>query len=178
VNRVGLGFDAHRFDPDRPLVLGGVSIPDAPGLRGHSDADVVSHAVADALLGAARLGDLGVHFPATERWRGASGLDILRSASQLVAGDGWIVANVAVTVVCEQPRLGPWRGRMEARTAEALGLDDGAVSIAATTTDGMGFTGRSEGAAAIAVVLLESASVDDRASERGRRSPLGRGEGE
>jgi 2-C-methyl-D-erythritol 2,4-cyclodiphosphate synthase len=157
VTRVGLGFDAHRFDSARPLVLGGVTIPGSPGLAGHSDADVVSHAVADALLGAAGLGDLGTLFPPTERWRGASGLELLRVTAGRVAESGWVVSNVDVTVVCEHPRVAPWRDEMIARTADALRIQHGALSIKATTTDGLGFTGRSEGAAAMAVVLLEDA---------------------
>jgi 2-C-methyl-D-erythritol 2,4-cyclodiphosphate synthase len=158
VTRVGLGFDAHRFDSSRPLVLGGVTIPDAPGLAGHSDADVVSHALADALLGAARLGDLGELFPPTERWRGVSGLEILRETAKWIGREGWVVSNVDVTVVCERPRVAPWRAEMVNRTAGALAVEESAVSIKATTTDGVGFTGRGEGAAAIAVVLVEEPS--------------------
>jgi 2-C-methyl-D-erythritol 2,4-cyclodiphosphate synthase len=132
-----------------------VLIPDAPGLTGHSDADVVSHALADALLGAARLGDLGEMFPPTERWRDVSGLEILRETATRIGRDGWVVTNVDVTVVCERPRVAPWRAEMVKRTAGALAVEESAVSIKGTTTDGMGFTGRGEGAAAIAVVLVE-----------------------
>jgi 2-C-methyl-D-erythritol 2,4-cyclodiphosphate synthase len=135
-----------------------VLIPDAPGLAGHSDADVVSHAVADALLGAARLGDLGELFPPTERWRDVSGLEILRETATRIGQDGWVVTNVDVTVVCERPRVAPWRPEMVKRTAGALSVEESAVSIKGTTTDGMGFTGRGEGAAAIAVVLVEGPS--------------------
>ena len=130
-------------------------IPDAPGLAGHSDADVVSHALADALLGAARLGDLGELFPPTERWRDVSGLEILRETATRIGRDGWVVTNVDVTVVCERPRVAPWRAEMVKRTAGALSMEESAVSIKGTSTDGMGFTGRGEGAAAIAVVLVE-----------------------
>jgi 2-C-methyl-D-erythritol 2,4-cyclodiphosphate synthase len=135
-----------------------VLIPDAPGLAGHSDADVVSHALADALLGAARLGDLGELFPPTERWRDVSGLEILRETATRIGRDGWVVSNVDVTVVCERPRVAPWRAEMVKRTAGALSMEESAVSIKGTSTDGMGFTGRGEGAAALAVVLVEEPS--------------------
>lgn len=153
--RIGSGFDAHRFDPARPLVLGGVTIEDSPGLSGHSDADVVCHAIADALLGAARLGDLGANFPGTDRWLGASSLDILEETSSFLTDAGWRVANVDATVVAERPRLAGHRDAMVANVARALGLDATAVSIKVTSTDGMGFTGRGEGIAALAVALLE-----------------------
>jgi 2-C-methyl-D-erythritol 2,4-cyclodiphosphate synthase len=153
--RVGLGFDAHAFDPARPLVLGGVVVPDAPGLAGHSDADVVSHAVADALLGAAGLGDLGSMFPPTEIWRDASSLEILAASAVAARDAGWELVNADVTVIAERPRLAPYRAGMSVRVAEALGAEAGVVSIKATTTDGLGFTGRGEGIAAIAVVLLK-----------------------
>lgn len=153
--RVGSGFDAHGRDSARPLVLGGVEIPGAPGLAGHSDADVVCHAIADALLGAAGLGDLGAHFPGDERWRHASSLDILRTIAALLAGEGWRVVNIDATVVAEFPRLAPQRASMAANVAGALGVRPEAVSIKATTTDGLGFTGRSEGIAAFAVALLQ-----------------------
>ena len=153
--RVGLGFDAHAFDPARPLVLGGVVVPDAPGLAGHSDADVVSHAVADALLGAAGLGDLGSMFPPTEVWRDASSLEILAASAVAAREAGWELVNADVTVIAERPRLAPYRAGMSVRVAEALGAEAGVVSIKATTTDELGFTGRGEGIAAIAVVLLK-----------------------
>ena len=153
--RAGLGFDAHSFTKDRPLVIGGVTIPDAPGLSGHSDADVLCHAVADALLGAAGLGDLGERFPADERWRDASSLEILLSTAEQVGAEGWTIRGVDATVIGERPRLSPHRAEMERNIAEALGLTGADVSVKATTTDGMGFTGRGEGVAALAVVLLE-----------------------
>jgi 2-C-methyl-D-erythritol 2,4-cyclodiphosphate synthase len=114
--------------------------------------------VADALLGAARLGDLGELFPPTERWRDVSGLEILRETATRIGRDGWVVTNVDVTVVCERPRVAPWRTEMVKRTAGALAMEESAVSIKGTSTDGMGFTGRGEGAAAIAVVLVEEPS--------------------
>ena len=153
--RVGLGYDVHAFDTDRALVLGGVEIPDAPGLAGHSDADVVSHAIADALLGAARLGDLGSLFPNDERWAGASSLEILRHSARAVTDAGWSVVNVDATIVAERPRLAPHREEMIDQIASALGLATSAVWVKATSTDGLGFTGREEGIAALAVVLME-----------------------
>ena len=154
--RVGIGFDAHAFDPSRPLVLAGVTLPDVPGLAGHSDGDVVSHAVADALLGAASLGDLGDHFPADDRWREASSLDILAAAMATVSGRGHAAVNVDVSVVAQAPRLAEHRDKMASNIASTLGIARDAVSIKATTTDGLGFTGRSEGIAAFAVVLIET----------------------
>ena len=153
--RAGLGFDAHAFDAARPLVLGGIEIPESPGLAGHSDADVVSHAIADALLGAARLGDLGTLFPNDERWRGASSLDILLHTAQAVSDAGWSIVNVDATIVAESPKLAPHREHMIDVVAAALGLATSAVWLKATSTDGLGFTGRGEGIAAMAVVLIE-----------------------
>ena len=153
--RVGFGFDAHSFDEGRPLLLGGIEIPGSPGLAGHSDADVLSHAVADALLGAAGLGDLGDRFPHEERWKDASSLEILSEVSALLRDRGAAVVNVDATVIAEQPRLGPHREQMIEKIAHALGIERGFVSVKATTTDEMGFTGRREGMAAFAVALVE-----------------------
>ena len=153
--RAGLGFDSHAFDAARPLVLGGVQIAGAPGLAGHSDADVVSHAIADALLGAARLGDLGTLFPNDERWRGASSLDILMHTAQAVSDAGWSIVNVDATIVTETPKLAPHREKMIDLVAAALGLATSTVWLKATSTDGLGFTGRGEGIAAMAVVLVQ-----------------------
>ena len=153
--RVGFGFDAHSFDEGRPLLLGGIEIPGSPGLAGHSDADVLSHAVADALLGAAGLGDLGDRFPHEERWKDASSLEILSEVSALLRDRGASVVNVDATVIAEQPRLGPHREQMIEKIAHALGIERGLVSVKATTTDEMGFTGRREGMAAFAVALVE-----------------------
>lgn len=152
--RIGQGFDVHAFEDGRPLILGGVSIPDHPGLIGHSDADVLSHAVADALLGAARLGDLGSVFPATDRWRDASSLEILRRVAEKLHEAGYGIENIDVTVVAESPRLSPYKEEMSKNVAEALGVGHGVVSVKATTTDGLGFTGRGEGMAAHAVALI------------------------
>lgn len=153
--RIGLGFDAHAFDPHRPLVLGGIVIPDAAGLSGHSDADVLSHAIADALLGAARLGDLGALYPGTEEWRGAASIDILTDARQKALAERWEIVNVDATVVAQRPRLAPHRAAMIISLEQALAVDAGTVSVKATTTDGLGFTGRGEGIAALAVVLMK-----------------------
>jgi 2-C-methyl-D-erythritol 2,4-cyclodiphosphate synthase len=151
--RTGLGVDSHRFAPGRRLVLGGVEIPFERGLAGHSDADVLAHAVTDAILGAAGLGDIGEHFPDTDpRWEGADSLALLREVVALVGREGWTVAHVDATVMLERPKLAPFRAEIAARLAEATG---GTVSVKATTGEGMGFVGREEGAAALAVATLE-----------------------
>lgn len=160
MNRVGLGVDAHAVEPRRRLVLGGMTIPDAPGLAGHSDADVLSHAIADALLGASGLGDLGSNFPATERWRDASSLEILAETARLLFDNGWAIGNVDATVIAEAPRLAPYISQMKATVAEALSIDAAVVSVKSTTSDGLGFLGRREGIAAIAVALIEKRWVD------------------
>jgi 2-C-methyl-D-erythritol 2,4-cyclodiphosphate synthase len=154
---IGLGVDAHALDPSRRLVLGGVSIPDSPGLAGHSDADVVCHAVADAVLGAARLSDLGAMFPADERWRDASSLDILEATAGAVRSAGWSITSIDATVVLEAPRLAPYRTEMIAAVSSALDVARDAVWIKATTMDGLGFVGRREGITAVAVALVERA---------------------
>ena len=157
--RVGLGFDAHPFNERRPFILGGIEVLGSPGLSGHSDADVLSHAVADGLLGAANLGDLGALFPNDDRWHGASSLRILSETADAVEAAGWSIVNVDATVVAEVPRLNPYRDRMTENLAGALRVGTEAVSIKATTTDHLGFVGRSEGIAAIAVVLIEKANL-------------------
>lgn len=153
--RVGLGFDAHPFADGRPLVLGGVTIEHARGLQGHSDADVLSHAVADALLGAAGLGDLGAHFPDTDpKWKDAHSVSLLQHVAAMVREAGYQVASVDATVLLEEPKLAPYMDRIRATLDEALGMDADKVSIKATRLERMGFVGRGEGAAAIAVALL------------------------
>jgi 2-C-methyl-D-erythritol 2,4-cyclodiphosphate synthase len=154
--RTGIGYDSHRFAEGRPLILGGVEIEGAErGLTGHSDADVLTHAVIDALLGAAALGDIGDHFPdSDERWRDADSIPLLRDVCRLVRAEGFEPANIDSTLVCEAPRLGPWRESMRTRLAEAAGLEIGAVSVKFTTNEGMGFVGRGEGIAALAVAQL------------------------
>ncbi len=154
--RAGIGFDVHRFGADRPLVLGGVRVPGAPGLHGHSDADVVCHAVCDALLGAASLGDLGTHFPDDDpAWKDASSLGLLGRVGELLADRGYHVASVDVTIVLESPKIAAHRADMTTNIAEALGIDAGRVSVKATSTEGLGFVGRGEGAACMAVAVVE-----------------------
>ncbi|HEX2240559.1 MAG TPA: 2-C-methyl-D-erythritol 2,4-cyclodiphosphate synthase [Actinomycetota bacterium] len=155
--RVGIGYDAHAFAAERKLILGGVLIRDHDGLAGHSDADVIVHAIADALLGAAGLGDLGDFFPADEKWKDASGFDLLKEVAALLSQDGWVVGNIDATVIAEAPRLAPHRDQMRANIATALSLGREDVSIKATTTDGVGFVGRGEGMAAVAVASLRRA---------------------
>jgi len=155
--RVGQGFDVHPFvdDPGRVLVHGGVRFDGAPGLRGHSDADVVAHACADALLGAAGMGDIGEHFPDTdERWAGADSMALLRTVVGLVAERGLRVAHIDSTVVMERPKLGPHRAAIRAALAGALGVTPDQVNVKASTGEGMGFVGRGEGVAALAVATL------------------------
>jgi 2-C-methyl-D-erythritol 2,4-cyclodiphosphate synthase len=148
--RVGTGYDSHRFASGRRLILGGVEIEHELGLDGHSDADVVTHAVIDALLGAAGLGDLGTHFPPSdERWRDADSIDLLRTVAGMLPGP---VLNVDATIVCEAPRLGPHREQMQRNLSEAIGAP---VSVKATTNEGMGWLGRGEGIACITAALLD-----------------------
>lgn len=155
--RIGHGIDAHRLVAGRPLVLGGVSIDHDRGLEGHSDGDVVTHALADAVLGAAGLGDLGRHFPSTEaRWRGAASIGLLEEVARLAREAGLRVISAQVVAVCEAPRLAEHTGEMARRLAGALGVATGVVSVAATSTDGLGLTGRGEGIAASAVALLDT----------------------
>jgi 2-C-methyl-D-erythritol 2,4-cyclodiphosphate synthase len=156
--RVGLGYDAHRFAAERALVLGGVRLREHDGLHGHSDADVVVHAVMDALLGAAGLEDIGHYFPDTDpTLAGADSIDLLAAVAVLLRDRGWRPVNVDAVVICEQPRIAPYRARMRERMAAALGLEAEDVGIRGTTTEGMGFTGRGEGIAAQAVALVERA---------------------
>jgi 2-C-methyl-D-erythritol 2,4-cyclodiphosphate synthase len=154
----GIGWDSHRLVAGRPLVLGGVRIPHERGLAGHSDADVLTHAVIDALLGAAARGDIGQHFPDTdERWRDADSMDLLRAVVEVVAGDGLAVAHVDATVLMERPKLAPHRDAIRTALASALGVEAGRVNVKASTGEGMGFVGRGEGVAALAVATLARA---------------------
>jgi 2-C-methyl-D-erythritol 2,4-cyclodiphosphate synthase len=154
--RIGIGYDSHRFAGARTLVLGGVAFPGVPGLEGHSDADVLTHAVIDAVLGAAGLGDIGRHFPDDDpRYSGADSIGLLGQAVSMVGGTGWRVVNVDATVICEQPRLAPAVVQMSERLGEALGIDPQRMNVKATTNEGMGFIGRGEGMAAVAVALIE-----------------------
>jgi 2-C-methyl-D-erythritol 4-phosphate cytidylyltransferase/2-C-methyl-D-erythritol 2,4-cyclodiphosphate synthase len=155
VPRIGLGFDVHAFSGDGPIMMGGIEVPHERGLAGHSDADVVLHAITDALLGAAALGDIGEHFPPSDpSWKGARSSIFLAHAAKLVRGAGGQIDFVDCTVICEAPKVGPYRDAMRSQVAEVLGLPISSVSIKATTTEGMGFTGRREGIAAQAVATV------------------------
>ena len=153
--RTGLGIDTHAFAPGRPLTLGGVTIPHEVGLAGHSDADVLTHAVIDALLGAAGLGDIGQHFPDTDaEFKDADSIGLLRVVAAELGARGFAIANVDATVVLERPKLAQHRDAMRGRLAEALGLPPDRVNVKATTGERMGFVGRGEGAAAMAVATI------------------------
>jgi len=157
--RVGNGFDVHALVAGRPLVIGGVVIPYDRGLAGHSDADVLLHAIADALLGALALGDLGGHFPDNDpAWEGADSRALLRHVAKLVFDRGYAIGNVDATVIAQAPKLAPYISTMRSRIAADLACDEARVSIKATTTERLGFTGRGEGIAAMASVLVESAT--------------------
>jgi len=163
--RIGFGYDVHPLVPGRPLVLGGVTIPYDRGLDGHSDADVVVHALCDAMLGALALGDLGQHFPSTdERWRGVSSLHLLQHVTQLLAGQHYALSNADITVVAQCPRLAPYAQPMVHTLAVTIGVDPTQISVKATTTDGLGFIGTEMGIAAYAICLC------------GCRSPVGEAE--
>ncbi|MGB5986855.1 MAG: 2-C-methyl-D-erythritol 2,4-cyclodiphosphate synthase [Desulfobacterales bacterium] len=155
--RVGLGYDVHRLVAGRPLVLGGVTIPHTHGLLGHSDADVLTHAIMDALLGAAGLGDIGRHFPdSDERYRGISSLDLLRRVYELITQKGFRPVNLDATLMAQAPRIVPHASAMQHNIARILGLDPQRINIKATTTEGLGFVGRKEGMAAQCAALLQT----------------------
>ena len=157
--RAGIGYDTHPFVDGRPLVLGGVQIEEAErGLAGHSDADVLAHAVIDALLGAAGLGDIGQHYPdSDERWRDADSVALLEEVAGFLEQHGWSVRHMDATVICEEPKLGGHRDAMRARLADAVGLPPLEVNVKFTTNEGMGFVGRGEGIAALAITTVERA---------------------
>lgn len=153
--RIGHGYDVHRLTEGRPLILGGVHIPYERGLLGHSDADVLAHAVMDALLGAAALGDIGGLFPdSDERWRGADSLRLLEQVTALLAENGWEIGNVDATVLAQAPKLAPYIPEMRQKLAVAMGVNASQVSVKATTEEHLGFTGAGEGMACHAVALL------------------------
>jgi 2-C-methyl-D-erythritol 2,4-cyclodiphosphate synthase len=155
--RVGHGYDSHRFKVGRRLVLGGVEIPSERGLDGHSDADAIAHAVTDALLGAAALGDIGRHFPPSdEQWKDADSMRLLDQVVRLLGARNYQVVNVDVTVVAESPRIGPYAARIQERLASVLGISALNVSIKAKSNEGMGWIGRGEGIAVWAVALIDS----------------------
>ena len=155
--RVGQGYDVHRLTAERKLILGGVDIPWEKGLLGHSDADVLLHAIMDALLGAAALGDIGVHFPDTDpRFAGISSLELMKEVARLLQDAGWTVGNIDSTIVAQKPKLASYIPQMRANIAETLQIDLSRVSVKATTEEHLGFTGREEGIAAQAIALLRS----------------------
>ena len=154
--RIGHGYDVHRLAEGRRLILGGVEIPYEKGLDGHSDADDLTHAVMDALLGAAALGDIGKLFPDTDdRYLGADSIELLKAVSAVLTEHGWRLGNLDATVIAQRPKLAPYIGEMRRRLAAAMGAEESRVNVKATTEEGLGFTGRGEGIAAQAVVLLE-----------------------
>jgi 2-C-methyl-D-erythritol 2,4-cyclodiphosphate synthase len=154
--RIGNGYDVHAFAPDRPLILGGVTIPYEFGLAGHSDADTVIHAIVDALLGAAALGDIGTHFPSNDaRWKDKPSAVFLDYTYELLRSYHWTISNIDATIIAERPKLAPHIPAMRAHLTEHLYLTIDQVSVKATTTDGLGFTGRHEGIACYAVALIE-----------------------
>ena len=153
--RTGLGFDVHRLVEGRPLIVGGVNIPYELGLLGHSDADVLVHAVMDALLGAAKLADIGVHFPDTDpKWKGADSLKLAAAVADLVKREGYEIVNIDAILIAQKPKISPYFATMAHNIATALGVADAAVSVKATTTEKMGFCGQGEGMAASASALL------------------------
>jgi 2-C-methyl-D-erythritol 2,4-cyclodiphosphate synthase len=156
--RAGIGFDTHRLETGRRLVLGGVEIEESQaGLAGHSDADVLTHAVIDALLGACGLGDIGEHFPDTDKhWRDADSIELLRSVREKLSDAGYSPANIDATVACEEPKLSPFRDEMRTRLAEAAGLEASSVNVKFTTGERMGFVGRGEGIAALAIATVDA----------------------
>jgi 2-C-methyl-D-erythritol 2,4-cyclodiphosphate synthase len=155
--RIGQGLDVHAFSVGDHVILGGVRIPFDRALAAHSDGDVALHALCDAMLGAAALGDIGRHFPPSDdRWKGADSRDLLRSVDLLLKHDGWSVTNADITLVCENPKITPFADQMKANIAADIGLDVTDVSIKATTTEGLGFCGRGEGITALAIVLIKA----------------------
>ena len=153
--RVGIGYDSHRFAEARKLILGGVEIPHTHGLSGHSDADAVAHAITDAMLGAAALGDIGTHFPPSDaQFKDADSIELLRKANELLEAKGYQVVNVDVTVICEAPKIGPHAPAMRERIAQTLGIGTKHISIKGKTNEGMGWIGRGEGIAVMATALI------------------------
>lgn len=169
--RVGQGYDVHRLVEGRDLILGGVKVPYEKGLLGHSDADVLVHAVMDALLGAAALGDIGQHFPDTDpRYEGISSIALLKEVGSLLEKEGYIIENIDATIIAQRPKLASYRPQMAVNIAEALHLEQNQVSVKATTEEGLGFTGSGEGISSQAVVLLANVRdycYDDRMTEPG-----------
>jgi 2-C-methyl-D-erythritol 2,4-cyclodiphosphate synthase len=160
--RTGIGYDVHRFAVDRPLMLGGVEIPHEQGLDGHSDADVLLHAITDALLGAAALGDIGMHFPPSDPdYRDVSSIFFLTAAGSMLDSVGFVISNIDSTVIAEAPRIQPYCNAMREAVASALSLSVDQVSVKATTNEGMGFVGRGEGIAALAIATISPTNRED-----------------
>jgi 2-C-methyl-D-erythritol 2,4-cyclodiphosphate synthase len=156
--RVGIGYDSHKFESGRPLILGGITIPFDKGLAGHSDADAICHAITDAMLGAAALGDIGTHFPPSDaRWKNADSAELLRLANVLLDETGYRVVNLDVTVICERPKIGPHVPAIRERLAAVLGIAISNISIKGKTNEGMGWIGKGEGIATIATVMIAAA---------------------
>ena len=155
-NRSGIGYDAHRLVPERKLTLGGVHVPYNYGLKGHSDGDVLIHAVIDSILGAASFGDIGTHFPSSDpELRGVSSISLLGRTKKMVAVEGWEVVFLDATILAEKPRLSPYFDRMKSRISKVLNLGSSDINVKATTTDGLGFIGEEEGIASMAICTLE-----------------------
>lgn len=166
--RIGQGYDVHRLTEGRPLILGGVEIPCEMGLLGHSDADVLLHAVMDALLGAAAMGDIGQHFPDTdEAYRGISSLVLLSKVGELLQENGFLIENIDSTIIAQWPKLAPYRRQMEENIARTLGIETDQVNVKATTEEGLGFTGAKEGISAQAVALLSTVADFNRDDRTG-----------
>lgn len=154
--RVGIGYDVHKFTDNRKLIIGGVEIPYEKGLLGHSDADVLLHAIMDALLGATALGDIGQHFPDTDpEFEGISSIELLKSVGRLLQANGYTIGNIDAIVICEKPKIAPYREAMITNVADALSIGEDRVNIKATTEEGLGFTGKEEGIASQAVCAIE-----------------------
>ena len=158
--RVGHGYDVHKWGADKPLILGGVTIPSERGLVAHSDGDVVLHAITDAVLGAVALGDIGRHFPDTDpRFANADSMRLLKHAVELAAGEGYQVGNADITIVAQAPKMAPYVTAMKAAIAQGLGVDSNAVNVKATTTEKLGFVGREEGLACHCVVMMQAVAT-------------------
>ena len=179
--RIGQGYDVHKLVEGRDLILGGVTIPYEKGLLGHSDADVLVHAIMDALLGAAALGDIGQHFPDTDpRYKGISSIELLKHIGALLDENHYLIENIDATIICQRPKLAPYRPQMAANIAEALHLNIGQVSIKATTEEGLGFTGSGEGISSQAITLLTEVAdycYDNKMMAEGCKSCPGCGRG-
>ncbi len=160
--RTGFGFDVHAFAENRKLIIGGIEIPNDKGLEGHSDADVLIHAICDAMLGALSLGDIGIHFPDTEvKWKNADSAVLLKNVNELIQAKGYELGNLDCVLAMEKPKISPYVDRMKNRIAEILSVDSDQISIKATTTEKLGFVGRSEGVACFATVLLMQKDSND-----------------